>query len=297
MKKEIMKGAWSIARNAAKEFGGKAIEYIGGALKLAWKSFKKEENSKNFAIVSLKSQSNNNKNRKSWVQRLFSEDSIKVEREMVQDLSDYGAEYKEYKLEDGYYNVCDLGNEQIIRVKNGEIQEIEYAEVKKKLAHNLGIYIEISEGSRNHKSYIAEIVGEHERWGMDRKFVSGNNESKGVKYAHLEDGKVYEIQEDGERKYVHVENEKVKEIAKEEVLKIVAEEKAVKEKRNMEEVIGLLKELKEIIFQLDGRDFPLEDGIKYSKERIAKTSFEEEIRNLKEGVADGRKRLKLKNEE
>lgn len=39
--KEVMCKAWKIARNAAKKFGGKAIEYIGGALKMAWEMAKK----------------------------------------------------------------------------------------------------------------------------------------------------------------------------------------------------------------------------------------------------------------
>lgn len=38
--KEIMTNAWKIAKNAAKKFGGKAIEYISGALKMAWKMTK-----------------------------------------------------------------------------------------------------------------------------------------------------------------------------------------------------------------------------------------------------------------
>lgn len=38
--KEVMCNAWEIARNAAKKFGGKAIEYIGGALKMAWEAAK-----------------------------------------------------------------------------------------------------------------------------------------------------------------------------------------------------------------------------------------------------------------
>lgn len=38
--KEVMCKAWKIARNAAKKFGGKAIEYIGGALKMAWEAAK-----------------------------------------------------------------------------------------------------------------------------------------------------------------------------------------------------------------------------------------------------------------
>lgn len=31
-----MKNAWEIARNAANKFGGKAVEYIAGAMKQAW---------------------------------------------------------------------------------------------------------------------------------------------------------------------------------------------------------------------------------------------------------------------
>lgn len=38
--KEVMCKAWEIAKNAAKKFGGRAIEYIGGALKMAWEMAK-----------------------------------------------------------------------------------------------------------------------------------------------------------------------------------------------------------------------------------------------------------------
>lgn len=40
MKKEIMKRAWEIARQGAEKFGGKAIEYIAEALRMAWKEAK-----------------------------------------------------------------------------------------------------------------------------------------------------------------------------------------------------------------------------------------------------------------
>lgn len=40
MMKEVMCKAWKIAKDAAKKFGGKAIEYIGGALKMAWEAAK-----------------------------------------------------------------------------------------------------------------------------------------------------------------------------------------------------------------------------------------------------------------
>lgn len=36
MMKKIMNNAWKIAKGAANKFGGKAIEYIAGALKMAW---------------------------------------------------------------------------------------------------------------------------------------------------------------------------------------------------------------------------------------------------------------------
>ena len=36
MKKEVMTKAWEIAKEAVKKFGGKAIEYIAEAMKMAW---------------------------------------------------------------------------------------------------------------------------------------------------------------------------------------------------------------------------------------------------------------------
>ena len=45
MKKELMENAWVIAKNAAKKFGGKAIEYIAGAMKIAWAAIKDSDTS------------------------------------------------------------------------------------------------------------------------------------------------------------------------------------------------------------------------------------------------------------
>lgn len=45
MKKELMTNAWEIAKNAAKKFGGKAIEYIAGAMKKAWTAIKDNDTS------------------------------------------------------------------------------------------------------------------------------------------------------------------------------------------------------------------------------------------------------------
>lgn len=40
MRKEVMVTAWEIAREAVVEFGGKAVEYLSGALKMAWAKIK-----------------------------------------------------------------------------------------------------------------------------------------------------------------------------------------------------------------------------------------------------------------
>ena len=40
MKSQVMKNAWKIAKEGAKKFGGKAIEYIAEAMKMAWSSAK-----------------------------------------------------------------------------------------------------------------------------------------------------------------------------------------------------------------------------------------------------------------
>jgi len=36
MKTQVMKTAWAIAREGAAKFGGRAVDYIGEALRLAW---------------------------------------------------------------------------------------------------------------------------------------------------------------------------------------------------------------------------------------------------------------------
>ena len=45
MKKEIMKNAWEIAKEAVEKFGGKAIEYIAEAMKMAWAAIKDNDTS------------------------------------------------------------------------------------------------------------------------------------------------------------------------------------------------------------------------------------------------------------
>lgn len=55
MKKSvIMKNAWTIAKQGAEKFGGKAVEYISEALKQAWEIAKRFNQKKNFESKNLK---------------------------------------------------------------------------------------------------------------------------------------------------------------------------------------------------------------------------------------------------
>jgi len=47
------------------------------------------------------------------------------------------------------------------------------------------------EGSRKHKTWVAEIVGLHPKWKFDRSFVNGYENNEGLIYT-LEEGKVYD---------------------------------------------------------------------------------------------------------
>ncbi len=56
-KKVIMKNAWTIARDGAKKFGGKPVDYISESLKQAWiiaKQLKKQNEKKQFDSKNLK---------------------------------------------------------------------------------------------------------------------------------------------------------------------------------------------------------------------------------------------------
>lgn len=127
MKKNVMKKAWEIAKEAVKKFGGKSVEYFSEALKIAWKEVKESAAPK-------------------------------------------------------------------------------YVEIK------------ISEGSRKHKSYVAKVKGLHDRFGIDREFVSHDHDHLRVKVAIMFNGNIYEIQDAGDRKYVRIVNGQMVEMSYENVL-------------------------------------------------------------------------------
>src|SRR5690625_3129636 len=60
-------------------------------------------------------------------------------------------------------------------------------------------------GSRKHKSWIAEITGTHPKWKLNREFINPVEENDySGKTFELENGKIYEVCDAGDRDFVEV---------------------------------------------------------------------------------------------
>ena len=81
--------------------------------------------------------------------------------------------------------------------------------------------LEISCGSRKHKSWIAKITGKHERFGLDRQFMDPVNEGRMYNVYELADG-VYEVCNGGDRYFIRVAGGQIETISKYDVMEIVA---------------------------------------------------------------------------
>lgn len=82
------------------------------------------------------------------------------------------------------------------------------------------VEIVTSEGSRNHKSWVAQITGTHPRWKFDRKFIEEGEDDYRDKTFVLGDG-VYEVCDAGDREFIIVENGEVEYVEYDEVVGIV----------------------------------------------------------------------------
>lgn len=84
--------------------------------------------------------------------------------------------------------------------------------------------ISLAEGSRNHKSWVAEIVGTDAKWGFKREFVNAReDENVKGKFFTLEDNKIYDVNcAQSGRKYVTVKAGAVVELTQNEVKAMVA---------------------------------------------------------------------------
>lgn len=81
------------------------------------------------------------------------------------------------------------------------------------------VTIQLAEGSRKHKSWVAEVVGLDAKYGFNRQFVDGfeDEEVRGL-FFELSEGKVYDVNcaRDG-REYATVRNGQLVELSQNEV--------------------------------------------------------------------------------
>lgn len=83
------------------------------------------------------------------------------------------------------------------------------------------VVITTSSGSRQHKSWVAEITGTHPRWKLNREFIDADNESWLEKTFTLTEG-IYEVCNAGDRDFIKVVNGEIEYIEYSEVMECVA---------------------------------------------------------------------------
>lgn len=81
--------------------------------------------------------------------------------------------------------------------------------------------ITTSSGSRQHKSWVAEITGTHPKWKLNREFIEADNETWLEKTYTLTDG-IYEVCDAGDREFIEVINGQVNYIGYSDVVDQVA---------------------------------------------------------------------------
>lgn len=150
---------------------------------------------------------------------------------------------------------------------------------------NEPVRVEVSEGSRRHKSYIAEIVGKDWQYGIDRKFVSKQDGNRRVQYAELKEGRSYEIQDAGDREYVKVINGQLVEISKDEALEVGIE-------NANEKIVELLNEAIELREKIKGEPSPfsVEEGLEVAQGLIDKSSHSSYIYKLERAIDQDRRK-------
>lgn len=81
------------------------------------------------------------------------------------------------------------------------------------------VSIQLSEGSRKHKTWVAEIIGTDAKYGFNRQFINGQEDDnvRGLFFT-LDEGRVYDLNcAQSGRSYVAVRTGKVVELSQNEV--------------------------------------------------------------------------------
>ncbi|MGE7225798.1 hypothetical protein ACQKLN_31310 [Paenibacillus glucanolyticus] len=116
-----MSKAWEIAREGQVKFGGKVKEYFVEALKLAWAIIKKGVEAVEKVLIELNV---NNRKGKTWVARITgTHPQYGFDREFVSSSYDDDGE-SGYRLAEGFYEVCEVGNRYFIEVANGDWNKV-----------------------------------------------------------------------------------------------------------------------------------------------------------------------------
>lgn len=81
--------------------------------------------------------------------------------------------------------------------------------------------ITTSAGSRNHKSWVAQITGKHPKFKLNRSFVESVDHNISERYFDLADG-IYEVCDAGSRNFIQIIKGNVEEVEYNEVMEMVA---------------------------------------------------------------------------
>lgn len=81
--------------------------------------------------------------------------------------------------------------------------------------------ITTSAGSRNHKSWVAQITGKHPKFKLNRSFVESVDHNISERYFDLVDG-IYEVCDAGSRNFIQIIKGNVEEVEYNEVMEMVA---------------------------------------------------------------------------
>lgn len=83
------------------------------------------------------------------------------------------------------------------------------------------VRITTSAGSRNHKSWVAQITGTHPTFKLNRSFVNSVDHNWTERYFDLVDG-IYEVCDAGSRQFIQIVKGNVEEIDYSDVMEMVA---------------------------------------------------------------------------
>lgn len=124
--KNVMTRAWEIAKEGAAKFGGKAVEYLAEALRMAWAEMK---NVATKIEITLREGSRNNKTWVAVIKGLSGKWGF--DREFIDCRQHPQYREKLAVLEEGrYYEVCNGGDRDFVKVENGEMVYIEKEDVQ-----------------------------------------------------------------------------------------------------------------------------------------------------------------------